>query len=88
MLSTAPVFPKGKSVTQVFPKGCCHHELNESTEQIVKLSSISLYVYTRQIFTNKKFVIIMLCRNVIFGSVALAFHYGRCFNASLLLYAL
>ena len=52
MLSTAPGFSKGKRVTghdsilaqevQVFPKGWYQHELNESTEQMVKISFISL----------------------------------------------
>ena len=45
-------------------------------------------------FTNRKFVTIYLCsilhektefcKNVKFGLVALAFHYGSCFYASLL----
>ena len=68
---------------------------------MVKLSFISLwYIYgtERNIFTNKKFETIYVrsilyekmefYKNVKFGLVALASHYGSCFNASLSRYNL
>ena len=52
----------------------------------------------RNIFTNRKFLTIYVrstlreitefCKNVKYGSVALAFQYGSCFNASLSRYTL
>ena len=71
MLSTVLGLPKGERVTDhyshlapeavVFPKGCCHHEFNESPEQMAKISFISLsYIHGTEtnIFGNRKFLII------------------------------
>ena len=95
------ITPFWHSRLQVFSKGGCYHELNESTEKMAKLSVISLYyIYGTEIniFTNRKFVTIYIritshektkfCKNVKFGSFSLAFLYVSCFNASFSRYTL
>ena len=52
---------------EVFPKSCCHHGLNDSTEQMVVLSFISLHCIhgrERTILTNRTFVTIYVLRTL------------------------
>ena len=108
MLSTTLIFTKCNRVTDhysicyrrsyVFPKVCCHHELNEKTKQMAKLSYISLSCIhgteRNIIFTSRKFVTIYVhstlheetefYKEVKFGSV----YHGSCFNATLSCYTL
>ena len=81
-----------------FPQSLCHHELNERTKQMVKLSYISLSCIhgtdRNIIFTSRKFVTIYVhstlheetefYKEVKFGSV----YHGSCFNATLSCYTL